>query len=116
VWCARKGAALLVATMNESREWECCTCLQCAHEMCEWVVCGIWMASVEVRTKLQPTNNWQSVELRVGFTTLVAVASSILHQRNDPRHNRSNDGCNCWAQWQQQQETPQSLEQRMVIF
>ena len=31
----------------------------------------------------QPTNNRQSVELRVGFTTLVAVASSILCQRND---------------------------------
>ena len=90
VWCARKGAAQFVATMNEGREWECCNCLQCAHEMCEWVVaCGIWMASqtwfvangfvcVEVRT-----NSWQSVELRVGFTTLVAVASSILCQRND---------------------------------
>ena len=45
-----------------------------------------------------------------------SLAISPLSQRacqrdpceHDPRH-RSNDGCNCWTQWQQQQEIPQSF-------
>ena len=46
------------------------------------MICGQWVCVCGC-THEQPTNNWQSVELRVGFTASIAVASSILWQRND---------------------------------
>ena len=54
VWCARKGATQLVATMNESREWECCKFYyvqtRCVNESCvasEWQVeHDLWPAGV----------------------------------------------------------------------
>ena len=41
-WCARKGTARLVATMDESRERECCSCdyvqTRCVDESGVWYV------------------------------------------------------------------------------